>query len=147
MVHKHPYVLLGMKKRGFGVGHWNGFGGKVNPDESLEENVIRELKEECEIIAKNIQKKAILNFFFEDKPEEYIEVNVFGIYDFEGKPIETEEMKSRWFHIDEIPYESMWPDDEYWHGLFFAGKKFKGNFYFKDFDTIIRHELEEVNGL
>ena len=22
-------VLLGMKKRGFGVGKWNGFGGKV----------------------------------------------------------------------------------------------------------------------
>ena len=25
-------VLLGMKKRGFGAGKWNGFGGKVNKD-------------------------------------------------------------------------------------------------------------------
>ena len=30
-------VLLGMKKRGFGVGKWNGFGGKVQPGESIEE--------------------------------------------------------------------------------------------------------------
>lgn len=147
MVHKHPRVLLGMKKRGFGVGRWNGFGGKINPGETLEENVTRELKEECGIIAKDIQKRAILNFFFEYDPNEYIEVNVFGIYDFEGDPTETEEMKPRWFHINEIPYELMWPDDEHWHHLFFTGKKFKGNFHFRDFDTIIRHELEEVDAL
>lgn len=30
-------VLLGMKKRGFGAGLWNGFGGKVQPGESIEE--------------------------------------------------------------------------------------------------------------
>lgn len=30
-------VLLGMKKRGFGVGKWNGFGGKVQLGETIEE--------------------------------------------------------------------------------------------------------------
>ena len=30
-------VLLGMKKRGFGAGRWNGFGGKVDRDETIEE--------------------------------------------------------------------------------------------------------------
>ncbi|XP_061329549.1 oxidized purine nucleoside triphosphate hydrolase isoform X2 [Pezoporus flaviventris] len=30
-------VLLGLKKRGFGAGLWNGFGGKVQPGESIEE--------------------------------------------------------------------------------------------------------------
>lgn len=30
-------ILLGMKKRGFGAGRWNGFGGKVDPGESIEE--------------------------------------------------------------------------------------------------------------
>ena len=34
-------VLLGMKKRGFGEGRWNGFGGKVHPDETTEEGAIR----------------------------------------------------------------------------------------------------------
>ena len=29
-------VLLGLKKRGFGVGWWNGFGGKVQPGETVE---------------------------------------------------------------------------------------------------------------
>lgn len=30
-------ILLGMKKRGFGAGWWNGFGGKVQADETIEE--------------------------------------------------------------------------------------------------------------
>ncbi len=34
-------VLLGLKKRGFGVGRWNGFGGKVEVGESIEEGAIR----------------------------------------------------------------------------------------------------------
>ena len=42
-------ILLGMKKRGFGVGKWNGFGGKVDPKESIYEGALRELKEEAGI--------------------------------------------------------------------------------------------------
>ena len=34
-------VLLGMKKRGLGAGRWNGFGGKVQLGESVEECAIR----------------------------------------------------------------------------------------------------------
>jgi len=37
IIHQHPKVLLGMKKRGFGVGRWNGFGGKVNEGETIEQ--------------------------------------------------------------------------------------------------------------
>lgn len=34
-------VLLGMKKRGFGAGRWNGFGGKIQVGETIEEGAIR----------------------------------------------------------------------------------------------------------
>lgn len=37
LVHNAKQVLLGMKKRGFGVGRWNGFGGKVEQNESIVE--------------------------------------------------------------------------------------------------------------
>ncbi len=36
-------VLLGMKKRGFGAGRWNGFGGKVEAQESIEEAAKRQV--------------------------------------------------------------------------------------------------------
>ena len=40
-------VLLGMKKRGFGAGKWNGFGGKIETGETITEAAVREVKEEC----------------------------------------------------------------------------------------------------
>ena len=35
-VRRPSEILLGFKKRGFGVGLWNGFGGKVEPGETIE---------------------------------------------------------------------------------------------------------------
>ena len=34
-------LLLGMKKRGFGAGKWNGFGGKVDPEETILQGAVR----------------------------------------------------------------------------------------------------------
>lgn len=34
-------VLLGYKKRGFGIHKWNGLGGKVEPTETIEQGAIR----------------------------------------------------------------------------------------------------------
>ncbi len=59
-------ILLGMKKRGFGVGKYNGFGGKVISGETIEETTIRELREESGLSSKveDLQKVAELDFFF-----------------------------------------------------------------------------------
>lgn len=38
---KDDQVLLGYKKRGFGVGTWNGFGGKVEEGESIRNGALR----------------------------------------------------------------------------------------------------------
>jgi hypothetical protein len=35
LIQKANQVLLGMKKRGFGAGRYNGFGGKVEANESI----------------------------------------------------------------------------------------------------------------
>ena len=41
-VQERGKLLLGMKKRGFGKGRWNGFGGKVQVgEETIEEGAIR----------------------------------------------------------------------------------------------------------
>ena len=43
---KEGEVLLAMKKRGFGVGKWNGVGGKVKEGEDVFLSAVREIKEE-----------------------------------------------------------------------------------------------------
>lgn len=146
-IHQHPQVLLGMKKRGFGVGKWNGFGGKVQPEESIENAARRELEEEVGIIAHDLNKKGVLEFVFESKLEEILEVHVFVTESFEGDPQESEEMRPEWFQVDSIPFDTMWPPDIYWVPLLLEGKKFKGKFLFNDNEDILERFLEEVSEL
>jgi 8-oxo-dGTP diphosphatase/2-hydroxy-dATP diphosphatase len=56
-------------------------------------------------------------------------------------------MRPEWFHKDEIPFATMWPDDIYWFPLFLEGKKFKGRFLFGKDDAILDKTLYETNVL
>ncbi len=149
IIHQHPRVLLGMKKRGFGAGRWNGFGGKVEEGETVEEAARRELKEEVGLEVLEMTKKGIIDFEFENDPK-VLEVHVFHVANFTGNPEETEEMKPEWFHVDRIPFEQMWSDDIYWIPMFLNGKKFRGRFLFDQPSNaeysakIISQDLSEV---
>lgn len=144
LVQQDNRLLLGFKKRGFGQGRWNGFGGKPHDGESIEEAAKREMEEEVGIIPADIKKRGVLTFEFADQPKMILEVHIFSATKFSGQPIETDEMKPQWFAIDQIPYSEMWPDDTYWLPLFLAGKNFKGSFYFRDYDTLLSHQVEEI---
>ena len=149
MVFKDNEILLGMKKRGFGEGRWNGFGGKVEEGESIESAAVRELKEEVNIEPKEMNKVGILEFSFQNDPK-ILEVHIFKITTFIGEPEESEEMKPQWFKFSEIPFSQMWPDDEYWFPYLLNNKVFKGKFLFdRPSDAnysakIITQELYEV---
>jgi 8-oxo-dGTP diphosphatase/2-hydroxy-dATP diphosphatase len=130
IIHKDSKILLGMKKRGFGAGFWNGFGGKVKEGEPIEEAAKRETKEEVGVVPLDLKKMGILRFQFKGEPE-ILEVHVFSCSNFEGEIKETEEMKPKWFKIEEIPFDQMWPDDKYWLPLLLDGKNFRGKFYFE----------------
>lgn len=143
MIHNDTHILLGRKKRGFGVGYWNGFGGHVEEGETIEDAARREIQEEAGIIAGALQKHGVLNFIVDSILPETLEVHVFSGRDFEGEPQETDEMEPRWYHRDEIPYHKMWADDCYWLPLLLQGKNFVGKFYFKDINTLINHEITE----
>jgi len=143
-IYQHPKVLLGIKKRGFGAGRWNGFGGKVRDGETIEEATKREMKEEAGIIPGDIERFGIIEFEFQGNPE-ILEVHFYKANNFTGKPKESEEMKPIWFNIKEIPFHQMWPDDKYWFPLFLEGKKFRGKFLFDNSDKILQYELEEID--
>lgn len=146
IIHRHPRILLGMKKRGFGAGRWNGFGGKVSGEETIKDAAKREIQEEAGIRVENLDKVGIIDFEFKDNPE-ILQVHIFKADNFYGEPVESEEMKPQWFHINEIPFKEMWPDDIHWMPLFLSGKKFKGKFLFGESDIILEQELIEVKDI
>ncbi len=142
-VFREEEILLGLKKRGFGSGRWNGFGGKLNPGESIEEAAARETKEESGIVVRDLMPVGIHEFEFSSDPGTILEVHVFRCRDYSGNIIETEEMKPCWFHFRDIPYAEMWPDDIHWLPLLLQGKKFETRFLFGAGDTLLEWSVEE----
>lgn len=147
LVLKDGKILLGMKKRGFGMGRWNGFGGKVEEGESIEDGAKRETLEECGVTITKMEKVGIHEFEFADKPGDILEVSVFRVDAWTGEPVETEEMRPQWFTVDAIPYDEMWPDDIHWLPVFLAGKKFRTKFLFGEGDSVLENHVEEVVAL
>jgi 8-oxo-dGTP diphosphatase/2-hydroxy-dATP diphosphatase len=146
IIHQHPRVLLGLKKRRFGVGKWNGYGGKVEGSETIEECLYREVLEEGNIKIHDPVKLGILEFEFPHTGLQ-LENHIYKVTKFEGEPVETEEMKPQWFNVDEIPFKDMWKDDPFWIGMFLKNKKFKGKFVFGENENILDYHLEEVDVL
>jgi 8-oxo-dGTP diphosphatase / 2-hydroxy-dATP diphosphatase len=147
LIVKGESILLGMKKRGFGAGRWNGFGGKVQPGESIEAAAQRETKEECGVGVTAMEEVGVHEFEFERERGTILEVHVFRVDTFTGEPRETEEMRPQWFPIDVIPFDSMWPDDRYWVPLFLDGKKFRTRFLFGEGDTVLEQTITPVETL
>ncbi len=136
-----------MKKRGFGMGKWNGFGGKALPGENIFDAAKREMNEEAGIVVNDLERVGRIDFEFENNPE-ILEVHVFDIKSFSGEPTESEEMRPEWFEISQIPYDNMWADDPFWYPLFLSGKKFQGWCQFNEAgDKVLEQNIIEVKSL
>jgi mutator protein MutT len=133
-------VLLIMKKRGFGVGKWNGPGGKVEKDESPKESMIREIKEEINIQVANPKELGYIEFIWPKKEKNNQRCYIYFAKEFSGQPKETEECLPRWFTFDAVPYEEMWDDDKYWYPDALAGRPVKKRFFFTENNKVLKYE-------
>lgn len=140
-------MCLALKKRGFGVGKWNGTGGKAMDGESAVRAACRETEEEIgvRVAQKQLEQRGILRFFFNEKPEWNQEVHVFVAHSWQGEPTETEEMRPQWYRHDELPFSDMWVDDPHWLPKILAGKTLDADFYFKkDGAKLDKFEVRET---
>jgi 8-oxo-dGTP pyrophosphatase MutT (NUDIX family) len=141
-------VLLAMKKRGFGVGKWNGLGGKPHPGEAIVETAVREAREEAGVTPRDLRHVATLSFYFPHVPSDAgweQMVYAYRCAEWAGDPVETEEMAPRWFAVDAIPFAAMWPDAALWLPRVLRGEVFTGHFLY-DAEQRVR-EWEIVAGL
>jgi 8-oxo-dGTP diphosphatase len=138
-------ILLAMKKRGFGSGRYNGVGGKIEPDETEEQAMIRECQEEIEVTPINYWKVAEHDFVQKNGANPWrMYVHAYMCDTWEGEPHETEEMAPEWFKLSDIPYDTMWQDDRYWLPQVLEGQKLVGNYTFDEHDNMLTHDVQEV---
>lgn len=138
-------ILLALKKRGFGEGKYNGVGGKIKENETPEEAMIREAKEEIDCIPIEFEKMGEVEFLeFYNGEKSKLKFHLYVATKWEGTPKETEEMKPYWFNLDEIPYDKMFKDDTYWLPLILENKKINAKFEFDEEWNLINKEIEEL---
>lgn len=134
-------ICLAMKKRGHGAGKWNGTGGKEEPiDENIKATARRETFEEIGVKVGEIIKVGKIEFEFLSSPDTGQLVHIYTCVEWEGEPIETDEMSPAWFNIENIPYSQMWTDDAVWLPLVLEGQFVEGKFQF-DGEEITNYEL------
>lgn len=126
-------ILLGLKKRGFGKGLINGFGGKIhtNENETAFAAANRELMEEAHVHCTDMKEAGRLYFTFADGTLP-IEGYVYRCESLVGEPAESNEMKPRWYDLSSIPFENMWDDDVFWFPVFLEKKDFSAYFHFDE---------------
>jgi 8-oxo-dGTP diphosphatase len=137
-------VLMGLKKAGFGQGKVTGFGGKVEPDESVVEAAQREMEEESgvKVALDQLEEAGVLTFLFPGKPEWSQKVTVFLAKSWTGEPAESDEMIPAWYEADRLPLASMWQDGAYWLPPILEGKRVEARFIFQeDNESILEAEI------
>jgi 8-oxo-dGTP diphosphatase len=120
-------VLLGHKKRGFGVGKWAGIGGRIEAGESEVAAACREVHEEIGVTVHPtaMHARGVITFVFPHRPTWSQTVYLFVATEWCGAPAESEEMRPAWFAPDALPLDHMWDDARFWLARLLAGESLR----------------------
>lgn len=140
---KDGHILLARKMKKIGKGFWNGAGGKVEPDESVEQAMIRETREELGFTPTTFIKIAINDFYHLNAPEWNMRCHFYLVDEWRGEITASQEMtEPTWFPYEKLPLKEMWSSDAQWLHLALKGKFVHARFLFDDTKNIIEQELE-----
>jgi 8-oxo-dGTP diphosphatase len=91
-------------------GRWNGLGGKLEPGETPEECVVREIREESGLVARNPILKGFLTFPGFANDEDWYAF-VFIVNDFSGELIDSPEGDLQWIDDRDLSGLFLWEGD------------------------------------
>lgn len=145
---KDTKVLLALKKRGFGTGKYNGAGGKVEKNETIEEAMVRETYEEIGVKPEKYKKVGCLKFNeFHENERKIMNLHIYTCTSWSGEITESEEMKPEWFDINNLPLRNMWEADSIWLSIVLAGKKIVGKFRLNEDGSVNNYFIKEIDNL
>ena len=120
----HKYLMLHrtVKKNDVNKDKWIGVGGHFEKDESPEECLIREVKEETGYTLTSYRYRGLVTFVSGKGQTEYM--SLFTADGFEGEPIVCDEGELVWVDIDEIENLNIWEGDKIFFRLLAENREF-----------------------
>ena len=106
------YLMLHRVKKENDLNHdkWVGVGGKFEPDDTPEECMLREVREETGLTLTKYRFRAILTFLSDEWETEYI--HLYTASKFTGTLLECDEGNLEWIPKSEIDKLKLWEGDK-----------------------------------
>ena len=130
------YLMLHRVKKENDLNHdkWVGVGGKFEPDETPEECMLREVREETGLTLTKYRFRAILTFLSDEWETEYI--HLYTASEFTGTLLECDEGNLEWIPKSEIDKLKLWEGDKIFFKLLRETEDF--------FSLKLRYEGEQL---
>lgn len=108
----NKYLMLHRTKKENDVneGKWIGVGGKFEKDETPEECLLREVKEETGLVLTEYKLRAVITFISDSWETEYM--YLFSANEFTGELITCDEGELKWVEKDRILNLNIWEGDK-----------------------------------
>ena len=106
------YLMLHRIKKEHDINHdkWIGVGGKFEKDETPEECLLREVKEETGLTLTSYEYRGLITFISDKYPTEYM--HLFTASEYEGLLTECKEGELVWVPKNEIELLKLWEGDK-----------------------------------
>ncbi len=127
---QYLFMLRNKEKNDLNEGKWIGIGGHIEPGETKEEALIREVKEETGFTINSFSYRGEILFINNDYQEI---MYIFTSDDFDGEMIECDEGELSWIDKDKILDLNLWEGDRYFlKPLLNSDKMIKMEMRYKD---------------
>jgi 8-oxo-dGTP diphosphatase len=127
------------KENDIHMGKWNGLGGKLEPGETPEECVIREIFEESGLSARNPTLKGLITFPGFSNEEDWYAF-LFTVTDFEGSLIDSPEGRLEWIDDRVLLDLNLWEGDRIFIPWLDRPGFFSAKFTYKD-NRLVDHSV------
>lgn len=139
-VKQQAKTLMLHKAKGYQKGKWNGLGGKLEPGESPEECMRREVFEESGLTVKKAQLKGFLTWPQFDEEDDWYAF-VYVVTEFSGEPKASDEGELQWIADEEIMALNLYEGDRVFLPWLAQDRLFSGKFRyekgeFKDYEVV-----------
>lgn len=131
------FLLRNKKENDLNENKYIGVGGKLEKDESPKEGIIREIKEETGLNAKNVKLKGIITFILPKWENELC--FVYTCDEYEGIMHECDEGELVWIDKKDINKLNLWEGDKLFLPKLFEDKLFIMKLIYDIHDNLINY--------